>query len=172
MIDYAQLQAYLTTWVRDVTGLNINHVIPQNDTGPRPKGQYATIRVFDPVKIGHDAYTVTEGTVDPTTADFNYAGLRRIMVGINVYRGDAIGTMGSLKASFDRVLTQEYFAGKDIGIINTSETRDISEVIDGKYEERRQADFFFFLTNTATENIEAIENIAGNNLIDGTTYSV
>lgn len=172
MIDFGQLQADLTTWVRNATGLDANHVIPQNDTGPRPKGQYATIRVFDPTKIGHDAYTITEGTLDPTTADFNYYGLRQIMVGVNIYRGDALGAMTKLKASLDRVLTVEYFSGKNIGIINTSETRDLSEPVNGKYEERRQADFFFFLTNQDTENIEAIESIAGTNLIDGKPYLV
>lgn len=172
MIDFAQLQKDLAAWVRNVTALDSGHVIPQNDTGPRPTGQYATIRIMDPEKIGHDPYKTVTNTLDPTSVDINYGGLRQIMISINVYRGDALGIMTALKSSFDRVLTQEYFAGKNIGIINTSATRDLSDTINGAWEERRQADFFFFLTNEDTETVEAIEIIKGTNLIDGSDYTV
>jgi hypothetical protein len=172
MIDFAQLQADLTGWVRTASGLDVNHVIPQNDGGPRPSGQYATVRVFDPVKIGHDPYSMTTNLLDDTSVDINYSGLRQIMVGINVYRGDALGAMEKLKSSLDRVTIQDYFRAKDIGIINTSETRDLSEVVNGSYEERRQTDFFFFVTNNDTETVEAIETVKGTNMIDGSSYTV
>ena len=172
MIDFAQLQADLTTWVRDVSGLDVNHVIPANDNGARPLDQYATIRVLDPDTIGHDAYTYKTNAIDPTSVDINYNGLRQIMVSINVYRGDALGIMNKLKSSFDRVLTQDYFESKDIGIINTSATRDLSADVNGAWEERRQTDFFFFLIDEETETVEAIETIKGTNLIDGKDYTV
>lgn len=172
MIDFDQLYNDTATWVKTVTGLTDANVIPQNDAGVRPSGQYATIRVLDPEKIGHDSYKITTNAIDDTTVDINYDGIRRVMISINIFRGDALGAMDKLKSSFDRVLTQEYFAGKNIGIINSSETRDLSDVVNSAWEERRQADFFFYVTNLETETLEAIETVTGTNQIDGKTYTV
>lgn len=172
MIDFAQLQIDFNTWVKTVTGLDNNHSIPQNDTGARPSGQYAALRIMSPEKIGRDAYQTVTNTLDPTSVDINYNAMFQIMLSVNVYRGDALGTINKLKTSLDRVLTQEYFAGKGIGIINASATRDLSDTINGSWEERRQADFFFFITDEETETVEAIETITGTNLIDGKAYTV
>ena len=172
MIDFAELQKDLTTWVKNTTGLNSGHVIPGNDSGPRPTDQYITIRVLDPEAVGHDSYIVSTNLIDDTSVDINYKGLRQIMVSINIFRGDALGLMTSLKSSLNRVLTQDFLLEKHIGTINTSQTRDLSEQIEGTWEERRQCDFFFFLSDSNVETVEAIETIQGTNLIDGSDYIV
>ena len=172
MIDYTQLNADIAGWLRDVTGLDSDHVIPQNDTGPRPLAQYITYRVLDPNKVGHDAKRYETNAVDLTSVDINYIGLREMMVSINVLRGDALGQMAKLKNSFDRIVTQEYFRDKQIGIVNTSETRDLSAVVNDSWEERRQSDFFFTLLEEETVTVEAIETVEGTNLIDGKPYTV
>lgn len=163
MINFIQLRKDLKQWVRDVTALDSGHVINQNTDGTTPTGQYATVRVLDPIKVGHDTKEYSSAAND--TVDINYEGLVKIMVSVNIFRenGDItpLSQMALLKSSFHRVTTQDYFVSKELGIIDTSETRDLSSVINAKWEERRQADFFFYMTSTATENVTAIIKVAG-----------
>lgn len=163
MIDYIQLRNDMKAWVRDVTGLDNGHVINQNSKGTTPTEQYATVRVLDPIRIGHDTKTYSDAVND--TVDINYEGLVKIMVSVNVYRENGnitpLSQMALLKGSFNRVSTQDYFRGKDIGIIDSSETRDLSSVFNDAWTERRQADFFFYMTDNEVENVTAILKVSG-----------
>jgi len=178
MIDFIQIENDLIAWVKSISGLDDGHVIPSNDKGVRPLGQYVSLRILDPIKIGHDAFKFETNISDPTSVDILYNGLRQIMVSVNVYRDGTntalalMASLTSLKTSLDRVLTQDFFSAQKLGIINTSETRDLSEAIKGQLEERRQTDFFFYITDTETETVEAIETITGTNLIDDEDYIV
>ncbi len=175
MIDFIALNNQMKTWIKDVTSLDNGHVINQNDNNPRPIGQYATVRIFDPIELGHDTTNIIDAVND--TVDINYQGVRQIMVGINIYRDDtvtpintALSVMASLKSSLNRVLTKEYFAGLNIGIINASATRELSSVVNQNWESRKQADFFFYINDISVENIEAITKISGTGF--GTNYIV
>lgn len=162
MIDFVTLNNDMKTWIKNVTGLDNGHVINQNDNNPRPIGQYATVRIFDPIELGHDSTIITDSINN--TVDINYQGIRQIMVGINIYRdgvNTALTLMAQLKSSLNRVAQKEYFKALDIGIINASQTRDLSTVVKEDWEERRQADFFFYINDFETENIEAIVKVSG-----------
>lgn len=162
MIDYKTVEIIIKTWVKSVTGLANDKVISQNDNHARPTGQYATVKIFNPKIIGHDTYKVTNAANN--TVDLNYGGVRELMIGINIYRDDtetAMNQMAKLTSSFNRLDTQIYFNSLNIGIINTSEIRDLSSVINELWEERRQADFFLYANDADVVNVEAIMKIAG-----------
>lgn len=171
MINFTVLNNNMKTWIKDVTGLTNAQVINQNDNNPRPIGQYATVRIFDPIELGHDT-TIIEDAVN-NTVDINYQGVRQIMVGVNIYRdgaNSALSVMAQLKSSLNRIDTKAFFAGLEIGIINGSATRDLSAVVKEDWEERRQADFFFYINDVEVENVEAILKISGEGF--GTPYIV
>jgi len=163
MINYTQIENDLKTWIKSVTGLANDKVISQNDNHHSPLGQYATVRIFDAEVIGHDTFNATSGLND--TVNLNYNGVRRIMVGINIYRDDTVtaqNQMGKLISSFNRLDTSFYFQDKGLGMISSSEVRDLPERINNNWEERKQADFFFYLNDVELVNVEAITKIAGN----------
>lgn len=163
MINFIELRNDLKSWVRNTTGLDSRHVINQNSKGVTPTGQYATVRVMDPMRIGSD--TKEYANADNDTVDISYIGLVKIMVSINIYRENGnitpLSQMAKLKASFDRVTTQDYFRSKNIGIIDSSESRDLSSVFNDAWIERRQTDFFFYVEDTDTENVTAIMKVDG-----------
>jgi len=171
MIDYKAIEIVLKTWIKSVTDLGNANVISQNDNHGRPTTQYATIKVYDGVVIGHDTYTTTNAPLD--TVDLNYSGVRKIMVSVNIYKDDTVSAMeqmAKLVSSFNRLDTQMVFTSAKIGIINSSEIRDLTSLVDNNYEERRQADFFIYANDNDVINVEAIMRIAGNGF--GVDYTV
>ena len=159
MIDYTEIENQVKAWIKTVTSLSNANVISENDNHARPSGQYATVKLTDPLVIGHDSYKVTNSIND--TVDLNYTGVRKLMISVNVYRDDAIQKMASLSASFNRLDTQIYFRGINLGIINSSETRELTSLVNDKWEERRQTDFFFYAEDKEVVNVEAITKISG-----------
>ena len=163
MINYTTIENNIKNWIRTETGLSSGNVISQNDNHPRPIGQYATVRIFDAVVIGHDTFTTTNSIND--TVNLNYKGLRRIMVGVNIYRDGTVtaqNQMARLVSSFNRIDTGYYFSDLGYGIINSSEIRDLPELVNNNWENRKQCDFFIYVTDDETINIEAITKVSGN----------
>lgn len=162
MINYTTIENQLKTWIKTETGLADTHVISQNDNHPRPIGQYATVRIFDAIAEGHDTYNAIASANN--TVNLNYSGVRRVMIGVNIYR-DGITTaqnqMAKLVSSFNRVDTGYYFQSLNLGIINSSEIRDLPELVNDVWENRKQCDFFIYVNDEETINIESIEHISG-----------
>jgi len=171
MIDYTTIENEIKTWIKATTGLYDGLVISQNDNHARPVGQYATVRIFDAVKLGHDTYTAIASINN--TVNLNYSGVRKIMIGINIYR-DSIETsqdqMAKLVSSFNRLDTAIYFESLNMGIIDSSEVRDLPELVNDNWEERKQCDFFIYVVDDETVNVESIEHISGNGF--GSPYKV
>jgi len=163
MIDFNTLENQLKTWIKTVTGLADDAVISQYDNHPRPTGQYATVRIFDPEVIGRDDKIYKTG-IPINTVDITSSGLRKLMVSVNIYRNGTNTTleqMSKLVSSFNSVTIHDYFQSIDLGVINSSPTRDLTSIVNDLWEERKQTDFFFYATDTDIENIESIEKISG-----------
>jgi len=171
MIDYTLIENNLKQWVRSATGLGGGFVISQNDNNPRPIGQYATVKIYDAQVIGHDTYNATAAPLD--TVNLNYTGVRKIRIGVNIFRDGAEtvqNQMAKLTSSFNRIDTQIYFQSKNIGIIESGEVIDLPELVRDKWEERKQCDFFVYVNDEETKNVESIEKLAGVGF--GTAYQI
>jgi len=78
--------------------------------------------------------------------------------------------MSTLRSSLDKILTQDYFNGLDIGILQASDIKRVPEQIGESWENRSQCDFFFHITVLSTDaDISEIKKIELTNEIDGTT---
>jgi len=155
-------------WARTATNLDSSHVINLKDRGPRPKEQYVGLQIMNVRKVSE--YEMEYLPAPLNTVDIIQSGLYEIMLSIDVYRGNAIGTMVQLIASLDTVWANDFFNEKEIGVINQSAIRDLSMPIKGVYEERRQCDFFFYYIDKTSENVEAIEKIFGSGF--GSDYEI
>ena len=171
MIDYTQIENDLKQWIRTVCGFGGGFVISQNDNNPRPLDQYATVKIYDAQVIGHDTFNATAAPLG--TVDLNYSGVRKIRIGVNIFR-DGTETvqnqMAKLTSSFNRFDTQIYFKSKNMGIIESGEVIDLPELVRDKWEERKQCDFFVYVNDEETQNVEAIEKLAGTGF--GTAYQI
>lgn len=162
MINYTNIENDLKEWIRTVTGLGTGYVISQNDNNPRPTGQYATIKIYDAQTVGHDTYNATSAINN--TVDLNYKGVRRIRIGVNIFRDETDtvqNQMAKLISSFNRNDTAIYFESLNMGIIESGQVVDLPELVRDKWEERKQCDFFIYLNDEETQNVESIEKISG-----------
>lgn len=167
-MDKKVLSNYFKEWVRSVTGLDSDHVINLNTTSPRPKGQYVAINILNIRKIGENE--VKYVSKPNNFVDIDRSGIFEVMLSVDVYRGEAFSILSNLINSTDEVWTTEFFSSKNIGIINQSASRDLSQTINNSWEERLQCDFFFYVTDSRTETVETIEHISGKGF--GQNYSI
>lgn len=171
MIDYTLIENQIKTWVKNETLLADSQVISANDNHTRPTGQYVTVKIYDAVKIGHDTYNAIASTNN--TVNLNYSGVRKIMISINLFR-DGLDTaqnqMAKLVSSFNRIDTGIYFESLNMGIIDSSEVRDLPSLVNNNWEERKQCDFFIYVVDNDTVNVESIEHISGNGF--GSPYNI
>lgn len=158
-MDNVTLVNNFKEWCRIATNFAAGNVIDLNVKAPRPQGQYIGLRIMNIRKIGEYEFDYLPAL--NSTVDIKVSGLLEVMLSIDVYRDNAIGVMTELIKSMDAVWANDFFNSKGIGIINTSVIRDLSIVVKGEYEERRQCDFFFYYADSSSENVEAIEHITG-----------
>ena len=160
------LEQSIRDWIVNVTGLADNHVIMSHGAGPRPTGQYAVLNIALTTKLGEDVRTETREGNGDIKAD--YAGPRKAMASINIYRDDVMQKMINLKGSLDKIITQDYFNSLNIGIAEQSDIRRIPEQIGKAWENRTQCDFFFHAVFTETDaDISEIKQIEVTNEING-----
>lgn len=168
-MTFDALKQNIRTWVAFF--LN-TEVIFSHGNGPRPNGQYAILNVVNINKLGDDDRSETRQVGGEIQAD--YTGIRKVMVSINIYRGDTQEQMLKLTSSLSKIFTQDYFNNLNIGIIEPSDIRHIPEVIGKSWEDRTQCDFFFYY-NPDIENdldISEIKQIEITNEINGEDITI
>ena len=134
--------------------------------GTRPNGTYATLNVVSIEKLIEDTLVAERQVGGEIKA--TYKGIRKVMLSMNIYRGESMQSMMDLRSSLSRVITQDYFNDLDIGILNPSDVRHIPEQIGQHWEDRSQCDFFFHVVFSDTEaNVGEIKTIEVTNQING-----
>ena len=168
-MTYDDLRKNIATWVKNVLAIEVIYASGQ---GPRPKDQYVTINVTPSEKLIEDVRTETREVGGEIRAD--YEGVRKIMVSINVYRGEPMQAMITLRNSLSKILTQDYFNSLDIGIIEPNAINRIPEQIGKSWEDRSQCDFFFhYIPDIDSDpDISEIKQIEITNEINGEMINV
>lgn len=167
----SEFEQYIRDWAVNTLSLADDKVILSHGTGPRPKGQYAILNIVTVAKLGEDVREETRELSGDIRAD--YRGPRKIMTSINIYRDATTQKMINLKSSLDRIITQDYFNGLNIGIVEQSDIRRVPEQIGKAWEDRTQCDFFFHAVfDDVDQNIGEIKQIEVTNEINGETIIV
>lgn len=164
MLNIDQIGESIRIWIENATSLNC---IYADGSGPRLTDPYLTIKIAESTPLG-------EGDVEATalpdySLDLNHSKIYDMMVSINAFRGSASQEISKLVSSLDKISTLDYFNAAEIGIGRASAIREISEVINKKWEDRAQIDLFFHVRSLSTENIEGIKQIQITNELDDIT---
>jgi len=164
MLDINQISEAILGWVEEATGLSC---IYADGAGPRPTGEYLTIKIVTAIPWGDGEFEATANPDFSVTLDHSI--IQDMMVSINAYRGSALTTISKLISSLDHVLTQDLLGAAGIGIGSASDIREIAEIIGKKWEDRAQVDLHFNVRSYSNETIEGIKQVEITNEIDGTT---
>lgn len=116
--------------------------------GPKPDKPYVTLNLIGPQKPGF--LDDVNGT-DTSDLSFVQSGQRTFTVSVNVYSdSDALTWAYQLQASLDNPVEIDIFNKADIGLGDTGDVNDLSELLETKWERRAQFDFTIF----SASNIE------------------
>lgn len=140
MIDQTAIYATLVSIVESITG---SPCVIAEQNAPRPTGEYSTVLIVSRARFGWDSITY-ENQADP---DLDLVetieGQRGLMVSFNFFRGDATMSAGRVKLLIQSSGNQEILKAAGLGLGESSEVREISEVVSKATEDRAQFDIEF-----------------------------
>lgn len=176
-LDIACIEEALQKWVKKE--LCIESIFAHQNA-PRPEDQYALINLVGNTVIGHCESLAT--AVDPVspetvrTINLEHSNVWHLMASINVYRGGqkggAFSQVVKLRDSICKITVKDQMWDDGLAFIETSDVRDIPEVIDKEWEQRAQIDFFFYVRSLDEESINEIKEVELTNEIDGSTTTI
>lgn len=156
----------LRNWAQMITGCPF--YFRYSNVG-RPSGLYGNIRFMGCGTLGTPNQVFTPETVagepmvknelnDKTVATFSF----------NIYRAGARDILSRLQQGNWLTLPNEILQNANIGFVRFSTWLDLSEVIDGNFEERAQFDATFNLVGYASEDLNTIATVP----IDNVSYNI
>lgn len=146
-------------------------VIWANENGPRPELPYLLLNfATKSVKVG----SRDELRNIPATDTYRLYGHRHAMLSVNAYGKDALQMAEDLKNKLQLASVLDALRAQSISVLDESDTRDLSVLVDTKIEKRAQFDLTLGYTVSIDETITPIEKVElENNLVDPTdTFEV
>lgn len=125
---------------------------------PRPLGAYASVDFLTDLGVGWEESNYTNRTEDPDL-DQSIEGFREYTVSINVFRDSARDNARRIRTGLvrDTIIDLFYSAGVGLGV--RSNVRELSETLNGTWEERAQLDVTLHVIGTdesITRSVEAL----------------
>jgi hypothetical protein len=135
-VNVQALQTALVGWASGVMGGGVT-VYYGEPNGPRPLPPAVRLKlVGGPDLLGQDMVRSVIG--DPN--NFNIEGPREFMLSVTAIGDTALQMASDLQTSFYDPATQIVLDTGNLSMLSTSGLRDVSELIDTKWEQRRQFD--------------------------------
>jgi hypothetical protein len=159
----SSLEAALYDWVSGQ--LPTATVIWDKQEAPKPAKPFATLNIIAP--------TLEESsTVNWTATDtFTHTFKKLFTLSVNIYANDNyLGLMDTLKQSAQLGSVREIFFSEGLSWRSTSETQDLTELLDTSFEPRCQCDFVFGYSEKLDDTILEIHRVSGSGL--GTSFDV
>lgn len=126
---------------------------------PRPSRPYITMREGSVVRMGQDGGALADSDTELVTR----WGQRSLQISINWYGADVRDARNGLEAlafNFGSETTSEILRAANVGILEISDVRDLSLILDTEGEDRAQMDVEVSYFITATENQGVVENVS------------
>lgn len=150
------LQSAINQLIRNTinTILNISgFAIAAKQNSSRPTGSYASVEFVNETRIGYEQKTL-ENTDDDLTETIK--GMREIMMSLSFYRNNAIDNARRVRTGLLRESIQSTFSSANVGLVRTSEVREISLIRDAKWEEVSQFDLVLSAVGTDEDLVRSI----------------
>lgn len=134
--------------------------ISAKQNSPRPTGSYASVDFVNEVRIGWEQKTLEDSDEDLLQ---KISGMREILMSISFYRSNAIDNARKVRTGLIRESIQSSFSAANLGLVRTSDVRDISLTRDSKWEEVAQFDVALSAVGTDEDLVRSITslNISG-----------
>lgn len=124
------------------------------ESGPKMQKPFVSLNLVGPYKIGtNDNLGVPVGATELTIS-----GQRKFTVSVNVYgNASMLQAASDLQTSLDLPGEIETLNAANIGIGETRNVIDLTQLLDTKYEYRAQFDFDIFTGSALSAPVETIE---------------
>lgn len=153
MADIDTISKNIRTLVRELLDLPANSVRPANQNAPTGKeGQdFATVLVTYIAPTGQDDLR-RENVPASTDVSETVEGQRELLASVNFYRDGAFTKASRLPALLSTSRAIERMQVLGLGLVGTSQPRNLTAVVNTKWEERGQIDLTFHVIDSETES--------------------
>lgn len=166
-IDYDVIRKVILGQIRQVTGLDQNHVImeePETEENIRPDRPYMSMKITTPAKrFGDDTLDVSlDNNGNPIDGQFVHGGPRRMTISFHAYgqsHEEAYEYMNLWQGALDLVAVQLALRQSGIAVWTIGDVADLSQLLNTAYEGRAQMDVTFGLASNIVENVGNIEEV-------------
>jgi hypothetical protein len=166
------LESALNKFMRDLINSILDYpdfAIEAKDNGPRPLGPYASVDVMIIKSIGHDHKKLANESASQVRETIE--GYREVNFSIGFYRdGNTTTSVGQEFSALDnarfvntglmRPSSLAAFRASNMGLVLSSDVRDISELLDGSvWEKRGHFDLTLSAMGSDAQVVDAIDAI-------------
>ena len=157
-LDNAQSAIY--TWLQRESGLPADKVIWAEQSEHRPTLPYASVKFLNTsIRVGSIDHIKSDGD------EFTTQGLRECVLSINIFGLGANDLMAKVRDSLDRPDVMDEFNTVGLSTIGEDGPRDLTELMETKYQERSQMDVSMYYAQERTTSIVPIEEVVFENEI-------
>ncbi len=137
----------------DVDGFTIDAKQPED--APRPVGAYADVDFVSDTGIGWENRSLENNIGDDDITE-TIEGARQLLVSIGFYRDGSMDTARKVRTAFMRQSVLSTLRAAKVGMVDRSEVRDVSEVLESDWERRAQFDLTLSAVGTDIDIINSI----------------
>lgn len=120
-------------------------VIWENQAEARPPKPYcALLFITGPIRIGHDSEIVV-------TDKTQVRGIREMVLSVNYFGTNALAEMSRLQTAFGFPSAREMLLRDNIVFVKETGLRDLSSLMENRFESRSQMDVMIRLTENVTD---------------------
>lgn len=144
-------------WATAVTGID---TFFWQESVARPDGLYGDIKLIAVVPLGTPQQLLTPVTIggDPWVTNELFSA-HNLRFSINAYRTGARDALNALLTNLWLTLPNEILINANLGFISTSTPLNISQVVNGRFEERAQMDVTLNAVGYAIETLNTIGTV-------------
>lgn len=162
-MNIAGLTAALVSWA--AAAASTATVFYGEPNGPRPPSPSVRLKIIaGPTLIGLDEVT----SVPDNPNDFNLQGPRELTLSVMATGATAHQLASDLITSLSDPNVQDSLWASNLTSLSTSPIRDVSALVETKWEERFQFDVELMATEQTTIQPGVIESVAGSGTATGT----
>jgi hypothetical protein len=144
--------------VAEASGIDINNVIPGNDSDPSPNNLYATVLEITTISEGIDS-EVQRNSVTPNKVEMHSKGNRIGVFSVQFFRDGAADAIRNLAAWPSTSVAQIWLNENGITWKRLGDIRNIDAVIATKYEQRRSVDIEIRYTSLRIDTINQLDSV-------------
>lgn len=133
----------IRTLIRTLLAMPANSVRPADQNAPTGtvSQQYATVKVIYQDATGSDEIRLANAASNNVTETI--IGQRLLLASVNFYKGDAIAKARRLVTLLGSTQAIQLMQQLGLGLVRTTQVRDLTALVDTKWEERGQLDIEF-----------------------------